>query len=296
MADMPSDFWSGWIILLTVASLLGLTWAVLSVYFAPKDEKETSPIWDETLQEGASPPPMWWFWLVFAALILTVVYLILYPGLGSFSGALRWSQGGHLEQSAALYEEEFGRIRENIASAPLETLQSDPVAMASAKRIFGENCAACHGPEARGQANLFPNLMDDDWHWGGGAEQIEQTIRNGRRAAMPPFGQALGDDGVVAAARYIRSLSNGDVIAADDPGRTTFATYCFACHGQDGAGNTAIGAPNLTDDIWLYGGDNEALDATIANGRNGIMPAFQDRLDDTQIRLLLAWLLHGPGA
>jgi cytochrome c oxidase cbb3-type subunit 3 len=290
MADMSSDFWSGWIIVLTVTSLLGLTWAIFSVYFSRKNEKEKSPIWDETLEEGASAPPMWWFWLIFSALILSVVCLILYPGLGSYAGALRWSQGGHLQHSDTLYDEVFGRIREDIASAPLETLQNDPVAMASAGRIFGENCAACHGPDARGQADIFPNLKDADWHWGGSAQQIEQSIRNGRRAAMPPFDQALGEDGVAQVARYIAALSNGDEVAQDDPGRATFGTYCFACHGQDGTGNAAIGAPNLTDEIWLYGGADTALSATIAHGRNGIMPAFQDRLDDTQIRLLVAWL------
>lgn len=293
MADMPSDFWSGWIVVLTVTSLLGLAWAVVSVYFAKNGQNDESVVWDETLLEGSNPAPMWWFWLLFTLMIVSVVYLILYPGLGSFSGALRWSQGGRLEQSLSLYGDDFDSLRAEVAVAPVEVLQDDPMVMASARRIFDQNCAACHGLEAQGQANLFPDLTDEAWQWGGETAQLEQSIRSGRQAVMPPLAAVLGEDGVSQTAQYARALASGETVAEDDPGRMLYAIYCFACHGVDGTGNILLGAPDLTDDIWLYGGDEEALMDGIANGRNGSMPPFQERLDDAQVRMLVAWLTRG---
>lgn len=290
MADMPSDFWSGWIAIGTITTLLGLAWAVYSVYFSNGGDAHESAVWDETLREGTNPAPMWWFWMIFALMIVSVVYLMLYPGLGSFSGALRWSQGGRLEQSLALYDDNFGAVRESVATASIETLQSDPMIMASARRLFDQNCSACHGSEARGQAELFPDLTDADWQWGGDVGQLEQSIRAGRQAVMPPLAAVLGDDGVAQTAQYVRALQSGDTVAEGDAGQSLYATYCFACHGADGTGNVLLGASNLTDDSSLYGDDIDALLQTIATGRSGIMPPFQDRLDDTQIRMLVAWL------
>lgn len=290
MADMPSDFWSGWIVVITVTSLLGLAWALFSVYFAKNGQDDESVVWDETLLEGSNPAPMWWFWLLFTLMIVSVIYLMLYPGLGSFSGALRWSQGGRLEQSISLYGDDFESLRAEVAAAPVAELQDDPMVMASARRIFDQNCAACHGLEARGQANLFPDLTDEDWQWGGETAQLEQSIRAGRQAVMPPLAAALGEEGVAQTARYVRAVASGEAVAESDPGRMLYATYCFACHGADGTGNILLGAPDLTDDVWLYGGNEGALIDGITNGRNGSMPPFQERLDDAQIRMLVAWL------
>ena len=133
-------------------------------------------------------------------------------------------------------------------------------------------------------------MTDDDWQWGGAAAQLEQTIRAGRQAVMPPLAAVLGDEGVAQTAGYVRALANGDVVPESDQGRTLYGTYCFACHGADGAGNVLLGASDLTDDVWLYGSSDEALVHTIASGRSGIMPPFQGRLDDTQIHMLIAWL------
>jgi len=290
MADMPSDFWSGWIVVITVTSLLGLAWALFSVYFAKNGQDDESVVWDETLLEGSNPAPMWWFWLLFTLMIVSVIYLMLYPGLGSFSGALRWSQGGRLEQSISLYGDDFGSLRAEVAATPVAELQGDPMVMASARRVFDQNCAACHGFEARGQANLFPDLTDEDWQWGGETAQLEQSIRAGRQAVMPPLVAALGEEGVAQTARYVRAVASGEAVAEGDPGRMLYATYCFACHGADGTGNILLGAPDLTDDVWLYGGNEGALIDGITNGRNGSMPPFQERLDDAQIRMLVAWL------
>lgn len=297
MSDMPSDFWSGWIIVLTVVSFIGLGWAIFSIYSSDnvaQDGGEDEPVWDGNLREGSNPAPMWWFWFILALMVFSVLYLMLYPGLGSFQGALKWSQGGRLDSSLATYESEFGGMRQLIAEAKLETLQADESYMHSAQRVFDRNCAVCHGYDAAGQANMFPNLTDTAWQWGGRPEQIEQSIRGGRVAAMVGWSQVLGgDDGVRNVAAYVRVV--GTSAAEDHPGKQQYDMFCVACHGPTGAGNVALGAPSLADDVWLYGNSDEALFESIAHGRAGQMPAFGERLDDTQIRLLVA-LLTRPAA
>lgn len=290
MADMPTDFWSGWIVLLTVVSFAALGWLLYGVYFADDgDTPAEHTVWDGNLREGAAPAPMWWFWLIFVLMIASVIYLMLYPGLGSYSGALQWSQGGRLNESIALYDNEFDPQRALIAEASFETLQANDLVMESAGRIYERNCAACHGPDALGQAALFPNLMDDDWQWGGSAEQIEQTLRAGRQAVMPGLASVLGEDGVAAVAAYVLALSSGQ--ATDQmAGAAQYQMFCSACHGAGGQGSLILGGPNLTDDIWLYGGSEAAISETIANGRMGVMPPFAERLDATQMRMLVAWL------
>lgn len=291
MGDMPSDFWSGWIIVITLTSLIGLAWIIFSIYSTSGDghEHEDSPVWDGNLREGSNPAPLWWFWLILALLVFSVIYLMLYPGLGSYQGALKWTQGGRLNDSMQTYENEFGGMRKLIAEAQLETLQADDGYMHSAQRVFDRNCAVCHGYDAAGQASLFPDLTDSEWQWGGSAAQIEQSIRAGRTAAMVGWSQILGgDEGVANVAAYVRVL--GSDAGDGHPGQGQYNTFCIACHGPTGAGNVALGAPNLVDSIWLYGDSDAALHESIANGRAGEMPAFGERLDDTQIRLLLALL------
>lgn len=290
MADMPGDFWAGWIAVLTVASLMGLGWLIYGVYFTATrpDEEGGGPVWDDTLREGSHPAPMWWFWLILALLVLSVVYLMLYPGLGSYAGALRWSQSGELETRLVEFETKFGAARRQIAEAPLATLQADAGHMASAERIYSRNCAACHGDAATGQAGHFPDLTDAEWQWGGSAAQIEQSIRGGRLAVMVGWLPVLGEEGVQQVAEYTQSLAGEP--AEDHPGRESYVRFCVACHAMDGTGNPLLGAPSLVDDVTLYGNDIEAIRHSVAVGRSGQMPAFGDRLDDTQIRLLVALL------
>jgi len=290
--DLPTQFWGGWIVALTGTTLVGLAWLVVSVYFGNKNADDVADLtWDETLKEGDAPAPLWWFWLIFALLVVSVLYLLLYPGLGTFAGVLHWSQHHEIETSAAHYGERFGALREAIASTEPALLREDPRAMAAAASVFANHCAACHGPDGRGQANLFPNLRDAEWQWGGTHAEIEQTITLGRRGVMPPWGAALGEEGVAEVTDYVLALAAGrgdnEAVAA---GRTRFAQLCSACHGADGSGQTLLGAPPLNDPHWLYGGSREAIAASIADGRNGEMPAFGGRLDPTQIRLLAAWL------
>ena len=292
MADMPADFWSGWIAVITIVSLIGLGWLIFSVYFpADAEQEETDgPVWDSNLREGSNPAPMWWFWLILALMVFSVIYLMLYPGLGSYQGALKWSQGGRLNESLAQYEAEFGGIRKLVAQAQVETLQADPAIMASAQRVFDRNCAVCHGYDAAGQASYFPDLTDSEWQWGGSQAQIEQSIRSGRNALMVGWEQVLGANGVTQVADYISVLGTGVGVVAGDPGQTQYNQFCIACHGPDGGGNIALGAPSLVDDVWLYGSSSEALVHTIASGRAGVMPAFGERLDDTQVKMLVALL------
>lgn len=295
MADMPSDFWSGWIAVITIVSFAGLGWLVFSAFFSgePEEEGEHSPVWDGNLREGSNPAPMWWFWMIFSMMILSVIYLMLYPGLGSYKGALQWSQGGRLSDSMAAYEAEFGGIRNLIAEAQLETLQADADMMRSAQRVFDRNCAVCHGYDAAGQAMHFPDLTDAEWQWGGTPAQIEQSIRTGRTAVMVGWQQVLGDEGVTNVADYVLQL--GQPSADGHPGQAQYNQLCVACHLPDGSGNAVLGAPNIVDGVTLYGNDTDALRHTIAVGRNGIMPPFGNRLDDTQVRLLVA-LLTAPAS
>lgn len=295
MADMPNDFWSGYIIVITVVSFVVLAWLVYDIYFrSGRREEVTDYVWDGNLREGNRPAPLWWFWLIFALMAFSVVYLILYPGLGSFRGALRWSQGSELAAVREDYEARFGARRAEIRDSDLAALTADPEALRSARHLFGVHCAACHGEDATGQVNLFPDLTDSAWLWGNSEAQLTQTLTAGRQGVMPPWQQALGDDGVAAVTEYVRALADGegdsDAVAE---GRSHYQMFCVACHGADGGGNAMLGAPALDDDIWVYGGDLEAIRVSIAEGRMGQMPAFGETLDATQIRLLVAWLTAG---
>ena len=297
MANLPSDFWGGWVAVITVVSLLGLAWLVYSVYFVQRSDAGVAhQVWDETLREGTAAAPLWWFWLIVALLAFTVVYLMLYPGLGSYRGTLQWSQGGRLAESAARYDAEFGAARAKIAAADPEALRGDATVLRSAASIFRNNCAACHGENAGGQAKAFPNLTDREWQWGCEAAQVEQTITAGRQAVMPGWQAALGDAGVSAVADYVISLSRvepGRLGLAE--GERLFDIYCTACHGPDGGGIAALGAPPLNDGSWLYGGSTLDVRKTIATGRNGVMPSFAERLEPAQIKMLVA-LLEQPRA
>jgi cytochrome c oxidase cbb3-type subunit III len=289
MADMPIGFWSGWIIVITLVGIATLAWLVISIYFSKDANRppKVEPVWDNNLSEGSAAPPLWWFWMILAAMVFSLIYLMLYPGLGSYSGLLNWNQGSRVIESYEDYDESFADIRANISSTSLAELQNDLDLMNTAERIFARECSACHGPDARGQASLFPNLMDVDWQWGSSAEQIEQTIRAGRNANMLAWESILGAN-LEPVADYVMQL--GDEGSAPHTAKPVYDQNCAACHGADGSGNPLLGAPNLADDIWLYGGDLETITESIASGRSGVMPSFVERLDDAQIKLLVAML------
>jgi len=292
VASVASGFWAGWVATITVVSVIGLGWLLVNVYFGRDDSAEVGHYtWDETLREGTTPAPLWWFWFILALLATSVIYLILYPGFGAYAGVLRWSQGSQLAARLASYDERFGEEREKIAQASVATLQQDQRAMRTAWHIFNNQCTACHGPDARGQAALFPDLGDASWQWGGDEQQLTQTITQGRQAVMPGWQAVLNDDGVVKMADYVLSLASGTPAQGDTA--TLYASYCSACHGPGGSGMPLLGAPALDDREWLYGGSTAAVRESIALGRMGVMPAFGARLDAGQIKLLTAWLAAG---
>jgi len=296
VADMPSEFWGGWIVTITIASFVALLWLVIDVYRDGPDGNEHE-VWDETLREGAKPAPLWWFWFILALMIISAVYVMLYPGLGRWRGALGWSQGGQISERFVDFEGQFGTQRRYVLVQPLAELANSGAAMRTAWRVFNNHCSACHGRDAAGQARQFPDLTDAAWQWGADEAQLVETIHSGRQGVMPPWLTVVGEGGVDRLASYVLALSrgeSGDVAVAD--GASLYQQYCMACHGPDGAGNPLLGAPALNDAIWTYGGGRAEVVESIAMGRNGVMPAFGTRLDETQVRLLVAWLKSGARA
>jgi cytochrome c oxidase cbb3-type subunit 3 len=258
---------------------------------APQGVDTTGHVWDGDLTELNNPLPRWWLGLFIITILFAGVYLVLYPGLGNYAGMRQWSSVSEQEFELALQREQFEARMAALKDAPLHDLSLNPQAMSTAANLFAANCAACHGSDARG-AKGFPNLTDQDWLWGGSEETIHETIANGRHGVMPPLGSVLGEMGVNEAASYVFSLSGGQ--APDDwirAGKVRFDTICAACHGADARGNALLGAPNLTDKIWLHGGDFNSIRATITNGRNNEMPAHEIRLGETKVRLLTAYVL-----
>jgi cytochrome c oxidase cbb3-type subunit 3 len=286
-----STFWSLWIIVLTTVCTGAVTWLL----FANRKSRGTGP--DKTtghiydgIEEYDNPLPAWWFYLFVISIVFGVGYLIAYPGFGAFKGVLGWTSHGEVEKQIASAEKEFGPLFAKYAQLPLAEVAKDPQALKMGQRIFLNNCAQCHGSDAQGNTG-FPNLTDNDWLYGGAPEQIIETISNGRRGAMPAWGSALGDAGVQEVAAYVVSLNGRDsdkTLAA--AGQQKFAMFCVACHGADGKGNQAMGAPNLTDKIWLYGGSLSTLQQTIHGGRNGQMPAWNDILGPDKVHIVAAYV------
>lgn len=294
---MPFEFWSWWIAILTLSSLAGLAWVTYSAYFsadrrAKPDEEgaQSDTVWDQNLREGSRPAPLWWFWFLLGLLVASVIYLMLYPGLGVFQGALNWSSDHRLSNRLMQYEMTFGPKREAIIAMDYTELQADEDYMKIAERLFGEHCAACHGREALGQANRFPNLTDSEWIWGGTIGDIEKTIREGRTASMEGWEETLNDRELELMTDLVVDLNRGESVD-DLPIKPMYDRICASCHASDGTGNTNLGGPDLTNDIHLYGGDRASIKFTIAKGRFGEMPAFERLLDDTEIKMLVAWIV-----
>lgn len=293
MADFVNEFWH-WFITIPVVGGLLYCWVLTYVNTsAPKKDGQVETmghVWDEDLEEYNNPLPGWWRNMFYITLVFAGIYLALYPGLGAFQGYLDWSSKSRYENEVAAAEASYAPLYQRYLETESATLKADPEAMATAKRLFSTNCAVCHGVDARGTVG-FPNLVDEDWIFGGDYETVKKSITEGRVAVMPPWGTALGESGVDAVAEYVYSLNNEPVNPHYlEEGKKTFETVCIACHGVDGKGNPALGASNLTDDIWLYGGSLDAIRESIELGRNGAMPAFSELLDESKIHLITTWL------
>lgn len=242
------------------------------------------------IEEFDNPLPAWWYWYFVLTIVFGAGYLIYYPGLGNFPGIGDWTQIGQLEEAQAVARDKYGHIFAQYSDVPIDTLADDPRVVKMGRRLFATNCSVCHGARGKGSYG-FPNLTDEEWLWGGSAEAIETTILNGRNAAMAAWQQVLGDAGVTEVASYVMSLSGRDVDEDEArKGAVHFQTYCAVCHGPDGKGNPMFGAPDLTNEIWLYGNSRLRIEHTIKNGRNGMMPSFKDKLGEDKVHILAAYV------
>ncbi|SMN13688.1 Cytochrome c oxidase subunit CcoP [Bathymodiolus heckerae thiotrophic gill symbiont] len=288
MADLPF-FWQSVVVILTAGGLIYLLTLGISIYFSRvSDVHDVS--WDETLEEGINPAPAWWFWLGIGSAIFAIFYMIFYPSFGNYKGLLGSTIAQEYIEHKANFDDEYYKELSTLEQTDMRALQANPEAMHLASNTFAQYCASCHGADASGQGE-FPNLVDEEWFWGGKPEQIIQTITHGRKAVMPAWGVPLGDEGVNNVANYVKSISdntyNEKTHAA---GKEKYKQFCVACHGINLQGNPVFGAPNLGDGVWIYGSDLESIKQSIASGRKGVMPAHKDRLTPLQIKLLVAWL------
>jgi cytochrome c oxidase cbb3-type subunit III len=301
---MSDFFTSGWSIFITAATIVGLI-ACLGLLFGASRRKvmsetdnTTGHVWDGDLVELNNPLPRWWMMLFIITVVFGAIYLALYPGLGARAGTLQWSSVGEHGADVAAARAQLAPLYARFNGLAPEALAKDPQAMALGERLFVNNCAQCHGSNARGSKG-FPNLTDNDWLWGGAPETIMQTIREGRNGNMPPMAAAVGSSEEVRnVANYVLSLSDSphNNVAAQ-LGRSKFVA-CAACHGMDGKGNPALGSANLTDKIWLHGWGEDAIVRMVNEGKHNVMPAHKDRLSEDQIRVLgtYVWSLSQPGS
>jgi len=288
--------WSWYIIILTAINILACFWLIRwnsqkRRGDVIKEEADTTGhIWDNDLQEYNNPLPRWWLWLFYITIVFAIGYLVLYPGMGKFTGTLGWDQTGQYQAEMQTAEAKYGPIFAAYAQQPIAELVADKQAMASGERLYLTYCATCHGSDAGG-ASGFPNLADKVWLWGGTPEAIKTSILDGRNAMMPPMGAGLPDAQVDELVAYVLSLNGREADPARvAAGKTTFDAMCAACHGADGTGNQAAGFPDLTNNTWLYGGSPGKIRETIVKGRSGVMPAHRDFLGEEKVHLLAAYV------
>lgn len=294
MSDFVSGFWS---IFITAIALGGIAWC-LWLLFSQRAwlktkvvaTEDTGHIWDGDLTELNHPVPRWWTVMYLLLCIFALGYLWLFPGLGTYQGSLNFSAADEVRRDQAALAERIQPLYQRYAQLSIPEIAADPEARAIGQRLFLNSCAQCHGSDARGGPS-FPNLTDSDWLHGGEPENIQQTITMGRHGMMPPWKGTVSPAEASDIAQYVRSLSG---LASDAlrvvPGKRGFETYCVACHGAEGKGNTMLGAPNLTDNVWLFGSSEASIVDTILNGRENVMPAQERNLSPDQIRILTAWV------
>lgn len=301
MSDFVSEFWNWYITLIVLVSILACAVFLWTQSKARPGTAQTTDttghVWDETLEEYNNPLPRWWMWLFYCTVFFALVYVLLFPALGRFPGALGWTSTGEYRNEVATVDAQVLPLYEKYQKMDLLAVAADKNAVEMGGRLFQTYCVQCHGVTAQGSRDRgYPNLTDTDWQWGGEPAQIVETISNGRIGMMLPFGgnpDAVGGEaGAKEIANYVRSLSGlsyNQELAAK--GKERYATVCIACHGPDGKGMAALGAPNLTDKVWLYGSSEAKIVETIVNGRTNQMPAWHDFLGNAKIHLLAAYVL-----
>jgi len=294
MADFTSSFWSWFITVVVLVGILAMF--VLNRWMSEPGRKDGGKVktmghvWDEDLEEYNNPLPRWWLNLFYVTLVFGLGYVILYPALGSFAGVLGWSEKGQYEKEIEAANAQFNPLYERYMKEDLKTLATNRDALKTGERLFINYCTGCHGSDAGGGPG-FPNLRDDDWLYGGDPQVIKASIMNGRTGGMPAWGAVLGPEGVANVAEYVMSLGGRKVNeAAVAAGKEKFQQLCVACHGPEGKGNVAMGAPNLTDNVWLYGGSKKTIMESIEKGRTGRMPAHAEFLGEAKAHLLTAYV------
>jgi len=295
-----TTFWSWYISILSLGTIAALTWLLFATRKGQRFDnvEETTGHTYDGIEEYDNPLPRWWFMLFVATIIFALAYLVLYPGLGNYKGVLPgyedgWTGVKQWEKEMARADEQYGPLFARYAAMPLEEVARDEQALKMGSRLFASHCSVCHGSDAKGSYG-FPNLTDDDWLYGGDPQTIKTTILHGRQAAMPAWGAVIGEEGVKNVAAYVRSLSglkHPEGIAVDlAAGQKVYQTNCAVCHGPEGKGLQAMGAPNLTDRVWLYGSSFAQVQQSIRHGRNGQMPAQEAFLGNDKVHLLAAYV------
>lgn len=297
MSDFVSEFWNFYVVVIVLVSIFACGVLLYSQSKATFTQGKTmGHVWDEDLEEYNNALPKWWSWLFYITIVFSLVYLVLYPGLGSYPGKLGWTSAGQHALEVKAADDASKPLFDKYAQMDLPTVAADKQAMEMGKRLYMTYCIQCHGADARGSKG-FPNLTDNDWLYGGEPAKIEESILNGRQGMMPAHAQ-LGADTIKDLANHVRSLSgkpNDPIRAAK--GKPVFASAgCVGCHGPDAKGNPAIGAPNLTDDVWLYESREATVIETITAGRQNRMPAWKEFLGEGKVHVLAAYiysLSHG---
>jgi cytochrome c oxidase cbb3-type subunit III len=290
-----SQGWSIYVIFLAVLTAGGclaiLTWTTKMRVDGDDESNTTGHVWDGNLVEGNNPLPSWWLYLFWLTGVFMVIYLVIYPGAGNLSGTLGWSQVKQYEEEVAQADQRYGDVFAVFADIPLGELAANPEAVQLGRNIYMNHCATCHGSDARG-AKGFPNLTAGTWLYGGEPETIEATITNGRNGVMPALGAALGEQGLDDVVAFVMSLSGRSTDAdAVNRGREKYMMMCIGCHGPTGTGMAALGAANLTDDVWLHGAAKADIRSVILNGRMSQMPAQSNILNADRIRTVVAFVL-----
>lgn len=289
-----SSFWNIWIWVLSLGNVFACFWLIRWASKPPHageaaEGDVTGHTWDG-LQELNNPLPRWWLWLFYLSIIFGLIYYALFPGLGTFKGLLGWTSDNRWQAEMDVAEQTYGPIFKQFASQDIPALAKNEEATEVGHRLFLNYCSQCHGSDAGGVKG-FPNLTDNDWLWGGEPEQIKASILNGRTGVMPGHTPIIGEDGVKQVAQYVVSLSGRKHDAAQaSEGKKHFDTVCMACHQPDGTGNLLLGAPNLTDKIWLYGSTVASVETIIGDGKMGEMPAHKDFLGEDKVHLLAAYV------
>lgn len=305
MSDFVNEFWNWYVILIVTVSIVAcgvFLWSQSIHHPGGAETTDTTGhVWDETLEEYNNPLPKWWSWLFYLTVVFALVYGVLYPTFGRFPGVFAWSSAGEYTKEVATADALVKPLFDKYLKMDLVAVSADKNAMEMAGRLYQTYCVQCHGTTAQGSRDKgFPNLTDKDWQWGGTPEQIVETLSNGRVGAMPAYGGnpevVGGPEGAREIANYVRSLSGlKHDSALAEQGKTRFNAVCFACHGADGKGMQALGAPNLTDKAWLYGSSEAKIVETIVQGRANQMPAWKEFLGDAKIHLLSAYVLNLSG-